>query len=140
MERKDYIILILIIALVAIVSFTSAYFLAAQPKNIINNSNNSSLNTTSNNTTTNQTTPQQTSKTSKSESSGVSLKGFTLFEIRQGYDYTNICKYCKKKGYYHTVYDYYNNAGDRKMVGEYYCPKCGHSWRDWWQNGKWHDL
>ena len=55
MERKDYIIIILVIALVGIVSFSSAYMLASQPKN---NSTNNSLNSSNNsnvNTTVNQT-------------------------------------------------------------------------------------
>lgn len=56
MERKDYIIIILVIALVGVVSFSSAYMLASQPKT--NNSSNS-LNNSSNNTTINQTSQVQ---------------------------------------------------------------------------------
>ena len=68
MERKDYIIIILVIALVGIVSFSSAYLLASQPKN---NSTNNSLNSSNNsniNTTVNQTSQVQ----SKSETRYIS--------------------------------------------------------------------
>jgi hypothetical protein len=53
MERKDYAIIILIIALVGCVSFSSAYLLASQPKSVNNSSNNTNVST--NNTTANQT-------------------------------------------------------------------------------------
>jgi len=55
MERKDYIIIILVVGLVGVVSFSSAYMLATQPKsdslnNSLNSSNNSNVNTTVNQT------------------------------------------------------------------------------------------
>ena len=50
--KKDYIIIILVVALVGVVSFSSAYILASQPKNnsTINSLNNSNVNTTVNQT------------------------------------------------------------------------------------------
>ena len=59
MERKDYFIIILVIALVAVVSFSSAYMLASQPNNISTNNSLNSSNNSNSNITTNQTSQVQ---------------------------------------------------------------------------------
>jgi Zn-dependent metalloprotease len=61
MERKDYAIIILVIALVGCVSFSSAYMLSSQPWNVNKSTNNSNV-SNDNNTTTNQTPVQSQSE------------------------------------------------------------------------------
>jgi hypothetical protein len=140
--RKDYIIIILIVALVGVVSFSSAYMLASQPKNInnstsnSNNSINSSINSSNMNTSSN-----KTSKNTASIGNNIDLNGYVLTEVR---DSTGLnpgkCKFCKKWSVYRTVYDYKNNEDDRIMIGKNYFTSCGRKFRNMWQNGKWSDI
>lgn len=88
MERKDYIIIILVIALVGIVSFSSALLLVSPPK-IVNSLNNSfnSLNNpynSSNNSSDINTTVKTSKNTNTEISTGkeIDLSGYVLTEVR----------------------------------------------------------
>lgn len=129
------VVLILGIGVVAGTLLISKAPVANNTSNTSNITNNTAVNVSE--TVTNTSTPKsENTATKTSKNSNFDLTGYTLTDVRSGGDYQT-CQYCGHKTLIRTVYEYYNNAGDRKMMGEDYCTNCKRTYRDYWQNGHW---
>lgn len=140
MDKKDIIIIGLVIGLVAVLSFSVGYLFLGESfadKNIQNNINNSSLNNSSGNNSSSQTNVTKTTSTKKSKSKTLDLTGYTLIDVRYGTQgvFCDVCDGNMER----TVYEYENDEGDIIMIGKNSCPNCGKTSKDYWKDGKWHD-
>jgi len=76
-----------------------------------------------------------------SNGKSVDLTDYQAVDVREDADTGNIrCRVCDQWTVTRKVTEYENSAGERIMIGENYCTKCGSLSKEYWQNGKWYDL
>jgi hypothetical protein len=143
-SKTTKILITVVIIMVAVLGIGAAMLLTYQSP---------AVNTTANNTT---AMPQNTTMTGNqakstnnslptsivtSNGKSVDLTDYQAVDVREDTATGNIrCRVCDQWTVTRKVTEYKNSAGERIMIGENYCTKCGSLSKEYWQNGKWYDL